>query len=46
VEFFRFYENNYKVFNLLTITQTILLGVVLVSLVFMNILKKKSITSV
>ena len=40
VEFFRFYENNYKVFNLLTITQTILLGVVLVSLVFMNILKK------
>jgi len=46
IEFFRFYENNYKVFNLLTITQTILLGVVLVSLVFMNILKKKSITSV
>jgi len=45
VEFFRFYENNYKVFNLLTITQTILLGVVLVSLVSMNILKKKSITS-
>jgi phosphatidylglycerol:prolipoprotein diacylglycerol transferase len=42
VEFFRFYENNYKVFNLLTITQTILLGVVLVSLVFMNILKKKA----
>ncbi|MBU4510501.1 prolipoprotein diacylglyceryl transferase [bacterium] len=43
IEFFRFYENNYKVFNLLTITQTILLVVVLVSLVFMNILKKKSI---
>ncbi|MGB6369935.1 MAG: prolipoprotein diacylglyceryl transferase family protein, partial [Atribacterota bacterium] len=42
IEFFRFYENNYKVFNLLTITQTILLGVVLASLVFMNILKKKS----
>jgi len=42
VEFFRFYENSYKVFNLLTITQTILIGVVLVSLVFMNILKKKS----
>jgi phosphatidylglycerol:prolipoprotein diacylglycerol transferase len=42
VEFYRFYENNYKVFNLLTITQTILLGVVLVSLVFMNILKKKN----
>ena len=42
VEFFRFYENNYKVFNLLTITQTILLGVVLVSLVFVNILKKKN----
>jgi len=41
IEFFRFYENNYKVFNLLTITQTILLGVVLVSLVFMNILKKR-----
>ena len=46
VEFFRFYENNYKVFNLLTITQTILIGVVLVSLVSMNILKKKSKTSV
>ncbi|HER24005.1 MAG TPA: prolipoprotein diacylglyceryl transferase [Candidatus Atribacteria bacterium] len=42
IEFFRFYENNYKVFNLLTITQAILIGVVLVSLVFMNILKKKS----
>jgi phosphatidylglycerol:prolipoprotein diacylglycerol transferase len=42
IEFFRFYENNYKVFNLLTITQTILIGVVLVSLVFMNILKNKS----
>ena len=42
VEFFRFYENNYKVFNLLTISQTIVLGVILVSLVFMNILKKKS----
>jgi len=42
IEFFRFYENNYKVFNLLTITQTILTGVVLVSLVFMNILKKES----
>ena len=42
IEFFRFYENNYKVFNLLTITQTILIGVFLVSLVFMNILKKKS----
>ena len=42
IEFFRFHENNYKVFNLLTITQTILIGVVLVSLVFMNILKKKS----
>jgi phosphatidylglycerol:prolipoprotein diacylglycerol transferase len=46
IEFFRFYENNFKVFNLLTITQTILIGVVLVSLVFMNILKKKSTTSV
>jgi len=46
VEFFRFYENSYKVFNLLTITQAILLGVILVSLVFMNILKKKSKTSV
>lgn len=41
VEFFRFYENNFKVFNLLTITQTILIGVILVSLVFMNILKKR-----
>ena len=41
VEFFRFYENNYKVFNLLTVTQTILLGVVLCSLVCMSILKKK-----
>jgi len=46
IEFFRFYENNYKVFNLLTITQTILIGVILGSLVFMNILKKKSKTSV
>ena len=42
IEFFRFYENNYKIFNLLTITQTILIGVILVSLVFMNILKKKA----
>ncbi len=42
IEFFRFYENNYKVFNLFTITQTILIVVVLVSLVFMNILKKKA----
>jgi len=42
VEYFRFYENNYKVFNLLTITQAILLLVVLASLVFMNILKKRS----
>jgi len=42
IEFFRFYESNYKVFNLLTITQAILVGVILVSLVFMNILKKKS----
>jgi len=41
IEFFRFYENNYKVFNLFTITQTILIVVVLVSLVFMNVLKKK-----
>ena len=45
IEFFRFYENNYKVFNLLTVTQTILIGVMLVSLVFINILKKKSIIS-
>ncbi len=45
IEFFRFYENNYKVFNLLTVTQTILIGVILFSLVFMNILKKKSIIS-
>lgn len=44
IEFFRFSENNYKVFNLLTITQTILIGVVLVSLVFMNILKKKNLS--
>lgn len=42
IEFFRFYENNYKVFNLLTVTQTILIGVILFSLVFMNILKKKN----
>jgi len=42
IEFFRFYENNYKVFNLLTITQAILIGIILVSLVFMNILKKES----
>ena len=42
IEFFRFYDNSFKLFNLLTITQTILLGVVLVSLVYMNILKKRS----
>jgi len=42
IEFFRFYDNNIKVFGFLTITQTILIGVILVSLVFMNILKKKS----
>ena len=46
IEFFRFYEDNYKMFTYFTVTQIILLGVVLVSLVFMNILKKKSITSV
>lgn len=49
IEFFRFYENNYKVINLLTVTQTIMIGVMLASLLFMNILKKKrkkSITSV
>ncbi len=45
IEFFRFYEDNYKMFNYFTVTQIILLGVVLVSLVFMNILKKKSIIS-
>jgi len=45
IEFFRFYENNYKVLNLFTITQAILIGVILVSLVLMNILKKKSKTS-
>jgi len=42
IEFFRFYENSYKVFNLLTVTQTIMIGVMLASLVFMNILKKKT----
>jgi len=42
IEFFRFYEDNYKMFNYFTVTQIILLGVVLASLVFMNILKKKS----
>lgn len=41
IEFFRFYENNYKVINLLTVTQTIMIGVMLASLLFMNILKKK-----
>ena len=46
IEFFRFYGDNYKIFNYFTVTQTILLGVVLISLVFMNILKKKSKTSV
>ena len=46
IEFFRFYEDNYKMFNYFTVTQIILLGVVLVSLIFMNILKKKSTTSV
>jgi len=46
IEFFRFYEDNYKMFNYFTVTQIILLGVILASLVFMNILKKKSITSV
>lgn len=42
IEYFRFYESNYRVFNLFTITQTILLGVILVSLLFMNTLKKKN----
>jgi len=42
IEFFRFYEDNYKIFNYFTVTQTILIGVILVSLVFMNILKKKA----
>jgi len=46
IEFFRLYEENYKLFTYFTVTQIILLGVVVVSLVFMNILKKKSITSV
>ncbi len=46
IEFFRFYGDNYKIFNYFTVTQTILLGVVLISLVFMNILKKKSKTSI
>ncbi|GAG85259.1 unnamed protein product [marine sediment metagenome] len=42
IEFFRFHGDSYKVFNYFTITQAILIGVILVSLVFMNILKKKS----
>jgi phosphatidylglycerol:prolipoprotein diacylglycerol transferase len=42
IEFFRFHGDSYKVFNYFTVTQLILLGVVLTSLVFMNILKKKS----
>ena len=42
IEFFRFYGDSYKVFNYFTVTQAILIGVILVSLVFMNILKKKS----
>ena len=46
IEFFRFYGDNYKMFNYFTVTQIILLGVVLVSLVFMNILKKKSKNSI
>jgi phosphatidylglycerol:prolipoprotein diacylglycerol transferase len=41
IEFYRFYENNIMIFNFLTITQTVLIGVILVSLVFMNILKKR-----
>jgi phosphatidylglycerol:prolipoprotein diacylglycerol transferase len=42
IEFFRFYGDSYKLFNYFTVTQAILIGVILVSLVFMNILKKKS----
>lgn len=42
IEFFRFYEKKIMVFDFLTITQAILIGVILVSLVYMNILKKRN----
>jgi phosphatidylglycerol:prolipoprotein diacylglycerol transferase len=42
IEFFRFYGDNYKMFNYFTVTQVILIGVILASIVFMNILKKKN----
>ena len=41
IEFFRFYVDNYKMFNYFTVTQAILIGVILVSIVFMSILKKR-----
>jgi len=41
IEFFRFYESNYKILNLLTVTQVICFGVVVGSIVYMNILKKR-----
>lgn len=41
IEFFRFYENNNKILNYLTITQIICLGVIFCSLIYMNILKKR-----
>jgi phosphatidylglycerol:prolipoprotein diacylglycerol transferase len=41
IEFFRFYIDNYKMFNYFTVTQIILIGVILASIVFMSILKKR-----
>ncbi len=40
IEFFRFYENNFIIFNL-TVTQAICIVILFCSLIFMNILKKR-----
>jgi len=41
IEFFRFFDNNYKVFNYLTVTQAVCIILAFGSLICMNILKKR-----
>ena len=41
IEFFRFYENNYKMFNYFTVTQAICIIIILCSLICMKVLKKR-----
>ncbi|MCK4308653.1 MAG: prolipoprotein diacylglyceryl transferase [Candidatus Atribacteria bacterium] len=41
IEFFRFYENNYKVFNYFTVTQAICIIIAFCSLICMKVLKKR-----